>query len=127
MKSNKLMAVAVLALSALFLLSQAALAHTAKAKNGSRAMSRMTQELNLTADQQAKIKPIFASEHSQMRALKKDTSLTAQQRREKMKEIRQTADSQIKQVLTADQQTKWQQLRAEKRAAHKRNKTAAKS
>ena len=70
----------------------------------------MTQQLNLTSEQQTQIKPILESESQQMQELRGNTSLSQQDRMAKMQEIRQTTASQIKPILNADQQTKFEQM-----------------
>ena len=74
-------------------------------------MQHMTKMLNLSADQQEKIKPILESESQQMQTLHQDTSLTREQRFDKMREIRENTMTQIKPILSADQQAKWEQMR----------------
>lgn len=72
-------------------------------------LQHMTKTLNLTADQQTKIKPMLEDEQQKMESLHQDTSMSRQDRMSKMQEIRQSTDEQIKGVLTPEQQTKWQQ------------------
>ncbi len=73
----------------------------------------LSKELNLTDEQKAKVKPILADEGKQMQAVKEDTSLSQEQRHEKMKQIHETADSQINDILTPDQQKKFTELKAQ--------------
>jgi Spy/CpxP family protein refolding chaperone len=73
-------------------------------------LQMLTQQLNLTSDQQSQIKPILESQSQQMESLRSDSSLSQQDRMSKMKEIRESTNSQIKPILTPDQQTKWQQM-----------------
>ncbi|MFZ0794935.1 MAG: hypothetical protein WAM65_14275 [Candidatus Korobacteraceae bacterium] len=73
-------------------------------------LQRMTQQLNLTADQQAKIKPILEQEQQQMQTLHGDTSMSQQDKWSKMQQIRQGTNDQIKAVLTPDQQQKFVQM-----------------
>jgi Spy/CpxP family protein refolding chaperone len=73
-------------------------------------LQRMTQQLNLTADQQTKIKPILEQEQQQMQTLHGDTSMSQPDRMSKMQELRQGTNNQIKSVLTADQQQKFVQM-----------------
>jgi periplasmic protein CpxP/Spy len=73
-------------------------------------LQRMTQQLNLTEEQQQKIKPILESESTQMQALRGDSSLTQEERMAKMKELRQGTSEQIKPILTADQQQKYAEM-----------------
>jgi Spy/CpxP family protein refolding chaperone len=73
-------------------------------------MQRMASQLDLTADQKAKIDPILAEDAKQVRALRGDTSPEAAA---KKAEIRKATDAQIKPILTAAQWDKLQQLRKE--------------
>ena len=73
-------------------------------------LARMTKELNLTSDQQAKIKPILEDTDKQMQALRSDTSLSREDRFSKMQEIHKTSNTQISEILTADQKTKFESM-----------------
>ena len=73
-------------------------------------LQMMTSQLNLTTDQQAKIKPILESESQQMQALHQDSSLSREDRMSKMQQIRQGTNEQIKPILTSDQQQKFQEM-----------------
>jgi Spy/CpxP family protein refolding chaperone len=72
---------------------------------------RRFQALNLTAEQKTQLQPLFQSTRQQMQALRADTSLTPEQKREKMKEIRQNQMAQMKSILTPEQQQQLQQRR----------------
>ncbi|HXZ80864.1 MAG TPA: hypothetical protein VEG30_13110 [Terriglobales bacterium] len=76
-------------------------------------MQMLTQKLNLTADQQAKLKPVLEQQHQQMRALRTDTSLTPEQKQAKVQELRENTHNQINAILTPEQQQQFAQLRAE--------------
>jgi len=78
-------------------------------------LQHMTQMLDLSEEQQKKIKPILEDQSQQMQKLHEDATLTPQERRSKMQEIRQTTHEQIKPILTADQQTKWEQMQMQGR------------
>lgn len=78
----------------------------------------MSKELNLTDDQKAKLKPILADESKQMQSMHDDTSLTQDQKRDKMKELHQNTDSQINEILTPDQQKKYADLKAQQKMHH---------
>src|SRR5580704_15014224 len=67
-------------------------------------LQRMTQQLSLTEAQQQQIKPLLESETQRMQALRQDSSLSPQNRGVKAQQIRQDTMSQIKPILTADQQ-----------------------
>jgi len=73
-------------------------------------LQMMTQQLSLTGDQQEQIKPILENESQQMQALRSDTALSQQDRMSKMQAIRKDTASQIKPILNADQQTKYQEM-----------------
>jgi protein CpxP len=73
-------------------------------------LEHLTKMLNLTSDQQQKIKPMLEQEQQQMQSLHQDTSMTQADRMSKMREIRQGTNDQIKSVLTGDQQTKFTQM-----------------
>jgi periplasmic protein CpxP/Spy len=77
-----------------------------------RRTAELTKKLNLTADQQTKVQAALQSEHSQMESLHQDSSLSQQDRRAKMMDIRQTTDSQIRAVLDSNQQKKWDEMQA---------------
>ena len=86
------------------------------------------KDLNLSADQKAKIKSIREQTKQQMQAVKADNSLTAEQKKAKMKEIRENSFSQINSQLTPEQQQKFAQMRAQHKGRHHRgmrkNKTS---
>jgi Spy/CpxP family protein refolding chaperone len=73
-------------------------------------LQRMTQALNLTDDQQAKIKPILENESTEMQGLRSDTSLSQEDRMAKMKQIRENTKSQINPILTPDQQKQYAEM-----------------
>ena len=76
--------------------------------------ARLTKKLNLTSDQQPKVLAALQSEKSQMESLHQDTSLSQQDRRAKMMDIRQVTDSQIRGLLDSTQQKKWDEMQAER-------------
>jgi len=73
-------------------------------------LEHMTKMLNLTSDQQQKIKPILENEQSQMTALHEDTTTPQADRMAKAREIRQNSQQQINGILTPEQQQKWQSM-----------------
>jgi periplasmic protein CpxP/Spy len=80
--------------------------------HGKHRMERMAKKLNLTQDQQAKLKPIFEKQREQAKAIKSDTSLTEEQKKEKFQSLRQDSKAQINGILTPEQQQQWEQMRA---------------
>lgn len=75
-------------------------------------MQRMSQMLDLTGDQQEKIRPILESESTQMQQLRSDTSLSQEDRMAKLKQIRESSSSQINGILTPDQQKKYAEMQS---------------
>jgi len=74
-------------------------------------------KLNLTDDQKAKVGKIHADMKSQMDAVKSDTTLTADQKQEKMKQIHKASHEQVLQVLTPDQRQQMKADEKERKAA----------
>ena len=74
--------------------------------------AELTKKLKLTSDQQTKVQDALQSEHSQMESLHQDSSLSQQDRHTKMMEIHKSTDGQIRGLLDADQQKKWDEMQA---------------
>src|ERR1700733_11329480 len=68
-------------------------------------LADLTTSLNLTADQQAKIKPILTDESAKIHAAKKSSTGSADDSKAKNKVIRDDANQQIRALLTPDQRT----------------------
>jgi protein CpxP len=71
---------------------------------------RIAKQLNLTSDQQAKVQGILQQQRTAMQNVRQDSSLSPQDRRTKMMDIRSSTNTQIRALLTADQQQKWDQM-----------------
>jgi len=84
-------------------------------------LAYMSKKLNLTQDQQNQLKPIFQKQHQAAKAIKEDTSLTQEQKKEKFKTLRQETMAQVNPVLTPEQQQQWQQMREQAKARHQKN------
>jgi len=67
----------------------------------------LTTKLNLTADQQAKIKTILDENHEQMRATMNDQSLSKEDKHAKMKSMHDSIHAKVREVLTDEQKTKF--------------------
>ncbi len=83
--------------------------------NRGQRMEQMLASLNLSADQTQKVQAVMEAQRPAMEAIRNDTTLTREQRREKMQAIRQGTDSQMSAILTPEQKTKWDQERAQRR------------
>ncbi|HEY7616894.1 MAG TPA: hypothetical protein VH744_08830 [Terriglobales bacterium] len=70
----------------------------------------MAKELNLTADQQAKLKPILEDQQKQIEAVWQDTSLSDEAKKAKKTEIKSSTNTQIKALLSTEQQEKFASL-----------------
>lgn len=67
-------------------------------------------ELQLTADQKAKLQPIIQDEMSQINSVRSDTTLSMEQKQAKVQQIKQTSFPKIQAVLTPEQQKKLSDL-----------------
>ena len=72
----------------------------------------LTKQLNLTSDQQAKVQDILKSEQTQMEKLHSDSSTSKEDRRSKMMDLHKASDGQIRELLDANQQKKWDAMQA---------------
>jgi Spy/CpxP family protein refolding chaperone len=89
-------------------------ATTSQTPNNERGQ-KFAQELNLTPDQQADLKSIRDNMRQQAQAIKNDSSLTADQKKDKLKELRKSSHQQMMAKLTPDQQKKFKEMRKEHR------------
>lgn len=71
----------------------------------------LTESVNLTPDQQNRLRPILQGEVTQMTAVNNDATLTPEQKQQKMVDIRRSAGPQIQSILTPEQQQKLTQMR----------------
>jgi protein CpxP len=88
--------------------------HEMHAKTPQEKLDWMSQQLNLTDDQKAKLQPILQKEDQQIQTIRSNTSLTQVQQHDQIKRVHESFKSQIEAVLTADQRTKLEQLKAQK-------------
>jgi Spy/CpxP family protein refolding chaperone len=75
----------------------------------------LSKELNLTDEQKEKVKPILDEQTKQMHAAQEDTSLSQEQKHDKMKQIHQSTHSQINDILTPEQQKKFAALKEQQK------------
>lgn len=78
--------------------------------NADAMLDHMSKELSLTDDQKAKIKPILDEQMKQMQDARQSSSTSDQDRRAKMKQIHENTMSQIRPILTSDQQKKLEEM-----------------
>ena len=72
----------------------------------------LTKQLKLTSDQQSKVLDILKSQQSQMEKLRSDSSLSQDDRRSKMMDMRKSSDGEIRALLDPDQQKKWDKMQS---------------
>lgn len=77
------------------------------------------RRLDLTADQISQLKAKRANTANALRAIRADSSLTREQKMAKAREVGQAARSEIRALLTPEQQAKLDQMRERSRAAHR--------
>jgi protein CpxP len=75
-------------------------------------VARMTKRYNLSADQQAQIKPILANQQQQMQALRQDSAMSRDDKMAKMKSIHEDSSTKIQAVLNDSQKQKFAQDQA---------------
>ena len=78
-------------------------------------MDRAAKELGLSAEQEAQWKEIGQQERAAMEPIFSDKSLPRDEKRAKMKEINATYADQRRAILTPEQQTKFDEMRAKMR------------
>src|SRR3954469_650885 len=84
----------------------------------SQRVKMLSEKLNLTNDQQSKVKDIFTSQQKQMQSLMQDQSMSREDKRSKFERMRSDTDSQIRAVLTGDQQQKFDAMLKEREQRH---------
>jgi protein CpxP len=87
----------------------------------------MAQQLNLTEDQKEKLRPILMKEGMELKTLRDDTSMSPEDKHEKMKGIHDKYRPDIRAILTPEQQQKFDQMKEEGMERHKEMKGGAMS
>lgn len=81
-------------------------------------LQEIAKQLQLTDAQKEQLRPIFREEAQKVRQVRQDTTLTREQKRDQLKEIRQDLAAKVKPILTPEQLEKWKKIREERRAKH---------
>ena len=76
-------------------------------------MKNLTEKLSLTADQQAKIKPILEDTRSQMQKLMQDDSMSREDKMAKGRSLREASNSKVRDLLNDDQKKKFDDMQKE--------------
>jgi Spy/CpxP family protein refolding chaperone len=78
----------------------------------------LAEKLNLTDDQQAKVKSILEDTHQQMQTLMKDESISREDKHDKMRSIREAGNAKVRDVLNDDQKKKLDAMEKEMHERH---------
>lgn len=89
--------------------------------------ANMMEQLNLTADQKSQMKTLHQDMKQQREGIMNDQSLTADQKKEKMKDLRKSQSEKMNTILTPDQQSKMKEIRKQRMKNHKMNRGMKKS
>jgi protein CpxP len=73
-------------------------------------MERMSKELELTAEQKPKVEAALKETDKKMQELRADTSIAREDRQPKMRAIREEETKKLKEILTADQFKKYEEM-----------------
>jgi hypothetical protein len=92
--------------------------HHHKRPSVDKQVKHLTKALKLSDDQQAKVRSALEDQHKQMEQIRSDSSLSRDNRISKMKEIRDSTNTQIKAVLNDDQQKKFDELQQKHQKRH---------
>ena len=90
--------------------------HRGHRMNPDRQLAHLTKALDLTADQQAQIKPILLDRQQQMQALFQDQTLSRQNKRARALAIRQDTQTKLEAALNDQQKQKFEEMRAKMEA-----------
>jgi periplasmic protein CpxP/Spy len=77
--------------------------------------AHLKKELNLNDAQSAKLKSIHDTQKGKMAAIKSDNTLSKEEKKSKIKEMKAAHDTEMKSVLTHEQYTKWSEMKKNKK------------
>jgi protein CpxP len=86
-------------------------APTSSAQTKAAKLQAISQQLDLTPEQKAKVLPILADEAPKVRAIRNDNSLSKIQRIQQIKALHQQTDPQMKAILSPAQYEKLKTIR----------------
>lgn len=79
---------------------------------------QMAKKLHLSAEQRTQLKASRAKTADALKAIRADTTLSADQKKAKARETLQAARAEMRSVLTPDQLKKWDKLQRHQRKGH---------
>ena len=85
-------------------------------------LSHLTKALDLTSDQQSRLKPILQDRHDQLMQIHQDGSMSRQEKMAKMRTLDDGANNKVQAILNPEQKTKYDKMVADRkeRMAHMR-------
>ncbi|MGA7159087.1 MAG: hypothetical protein WBY53_19735 [Acidobacteriaceae bacterium] len=83
--------------------------------NPERRIEMMQRRLNLSDDQTAQVRQIFADSRTKMEALRSNTSMSHEDRRAQMMALHQDEQAKVRALLNPDQQAKFDEMMARMR------------
>ena len=96
--------------------------------NKDSAFAKVSKRLNLTAEQQTKLKVIMKQNHDEMKALKESIkNATKEEKRKAVVAQMQKNDERVKQVLNEKQKTEYDKMKAEHKAGMRTYREAHKA
>jgi uncharacterized membrane protein YdfJ with MMPL/SSD domain len=99
-----------------------------KHMNKDSAFAKMSKRLNLSANQEIKLKVIVKQNHDEMKALKASIkNVTKEEKRKTVVAQMQKNDERVKQVLNEQQKTEYDKMKAEHMAEMRKNREAHKA
>jgi hypothetical protein len=84
---------------------------TSSAQSKAAKLEAISQQLNLTPQQKAKVLPILADEGPKVQAIKNSNSLSTMQKIQQIRAIHRQTDPQMKAILSPEQYQKLQTIR----------------
>jgi periplasmic protein CpxP/Spy len=115
MIKSGLFAAITLGAMVMFTSSAMAQAQQGRGQRGPEAqLERLTTELKLDDKQKARAKTVLEEQIKQMQALREDSGQSPEDRRAKMQSIRQEGNKKMKEILTAEQFKKYEELQAQR-------------
>jgi Spy/CpxP family protein refolding chaperone len=85
-------------------------------------LSELGVELDLTADQKAKVKTLLQEQKEKLKEIRQDASLSKVDKAAKLREAQQDFAKKLKEILTPEQYAKWEKARDEAQAERKANR-----
>jgi protein CpxP len=82
---------------------------------GGKRLAKLAERLELTDSQKAQLKPLLKHQAEQVRDIRQNTSLSPEEKRDQLKEVRKGTRPQIMAILTPAQREKMKDLRQQRR------------